>query len=180
MSDLGKLTYYLGIEVLQEKDGIMLRQESYVKKILAETGMSECNYVLVPREFGLELCKAKHEQSIDEKRYRRTIGCLRYLLHTRPDLSYPVGVLSRYLQEPRESHGVALKQVLRYLRGTTSHGFYFKRGNKTGLVGFSDSSLSVDLDNGRSTAGHIFYFNECPITWCFQKQQVVALSFCEA
>ena len=73
-----------------------------------------------------------------------------------------------------------MKQVLRYLQGTTSHGLYFEKGNRTGLVGYSDASHSVDPDDGKSTGGHVFYLNECPISWCSQKQPVVALSSCEA
>jgi len=180
MSDLGKLTYYLGIEVLQSKDGITLKQERYAKKILEEAGMSKCNAVNTPMIASLELSKAQDEKRINETDYRRNIGCLRYLLHTRPDLSYSVGILSRYLQEPRESHGAALKQILRYLQGTTSHGLYFKKGENAALIGYSDSSHNVDLDDGKSTGGHIFYLNDCPITWCSQKQQVVTLSSCEA
>jgi len=180
MSDLGKLTYYLGIEVFQHEGGIMLKQERYANKILEETKMDDCNAVQIPMDANLKLSKAQEEKNIDEKEYRRNIGCLRYLLHTRPDLSYCVGVLSRYMHEPKESHGAALKQILRYLRGTQSFGLCFKRMNKTELVGFSDSSHNVDEDDGRSTTGHIFYLNDCPITWCSQKQETVALSSCEA
>ncbi|KAG7556107.1 Integrase catalytic core [Arabidopsis suecica] len=180
MSDLGKLTYYLGIEVSQTKEGIMLNQERYAKKILEETGFENCNAVHIPMCANLKLSKALEEKSIDEKEYRRSIGCLRYLLHTRPDLSYCVGVLSRYMHEPKESHGAALKRVLRYLKGTQSYGLCFVKGSKTELVGFSDSSHNVDEDDGRSTTGHIFYLNNCPITWCSQKQETVALSSCEA
>ena len=180
MSDLGRLTYYLGIEVTQEEDEIILKQERYAKKILEKAGMNECKSILVPMISGLELSKALDEKSIDGQQYRRSIGCLRYLLHTRPDLSYSVGVLSRYMQDPRESHGAALKQVMRYLQGTTGYGLVFKKSDKTGLVGYSDASHSVDADDGKSTGGHVFYLNECPISWCSQKQQVVALSSCEA
>ncbi|KAG7594882.1 Ribonuclease H-like superfamily [Arabidopsis thaliana x Arabidopsis arenosa] len=180
MSDLGKLTYYLGIEVIQGEDGIVLKQERYAKKILEEAGMSECNASQTPMAAGLELSKAQGEKQVNEQDYRRNIGCLRYLIHTRPDLSFCVGILSRYLQEPKESHGTALKQILRYIKGTLSHGLYFKRGAESGLIRYSDSSHSVDVDDGKSTAGHVFYLNECPITWCSQKQQVVALSSCEA
>ncbi|KAG7547574.1 Zinc finger CCHC-type superfamily [Arabidopsis suecica] len=180
MSDLGKLTYYLGIQVTQSEDGILLSQERYASKILEETGFGECNAVHIPMCANLKLSKAQEEKGIDEKEYRRNIGCLRYLLHTRPDLSYCVGVLSRYMHEPKESHGAALKQILRYLQGTRSYGLCFKRVNKTELLGFSDSSHNVDEDDGRSTTGHIFYLNDCPITWCSQKQDTVALSSCEA
>ncbi|CAM8902096.1 unnamed protein product [Rhodiola kirilowii] len=180
MSDLGKLTYYLGIEVHQQKEGISLRQERYAHKILCETGMGDCNLSHVPMDLNLRLSKSQKENDIDEKGYRRSIGCLRYLLHTRPDLSYSVGVLSRYMQEHKESHGAALKQVLRYLRGTASLGLFFKRTNEIGLVGYSDSSHNVDVDDGKSTTGHIFYLEGCPITWCSQKQETLALSSCEA
>ncbi|KAG7551914.1 Zinc finger CCHC-type superfamily [Arabidopsis thaliana x Arabidopsis arenosa] len=180
MSDLGKLTYYLGIEVIQYEGGIMLKQERYATKILEETGMIDCNEVHIPMDANLKLSKAEGEEGIDEKEYRRNIGCLRYLLHTRPDLSYSVGVLSRYMHEPKKSHGTALKQILRYLKGTQSYGLCFTRNIEKRLVGFSDSSHNVDEDDGKSTTGHIFYLNECPITWCSQKQDTVALSSCEA
>ena len=180
MSDLGLLTYYLGIEVLQHSDGIILKQERYAGKILEETKMNECNAVHIPMDSGLKLSKAQEEKDIDATEYRRIIGCLRYLLHTRPDLSYSVGVLCWYMQEPKESHGAALKQVLRYLKGTQGLGLSFTRGTEAELVGYSDSSHNVDEDDGRSTTGHIFYLHECPITWCTQKQDTVALSSCEA
>ncbi|KAL1191901.1 Retrovirus-related Pol polyprotein from transposon RE1 [Cardamine amara subsp. amara] len=174
MSDLGKLTYYLGNEVIQHEGGIVLKQERYASKILGETGMEECHAVHIPMDSGLKLSKAQKEMSIDEKEYRRNIGCLRYLLHTCPDLSYVVGVLSRYMQEPKESHGAALKQVLRYLRGTLSHGLTFNRVNKDGLVGYSVSSHNVDVDDGKSTTGDIFYLDDCPINLRLFKCFVIA------
>ena len=180
MSDLGKLTYYLGIEVDQHGEGITLKQERYAKKILEETKMQDCNMVHVPMDPSLKFSKAQGEKSVDEREYRRVIGCLRYLLHTRPDLSYSVGVMSRYMAEPKTSHAAAMKQVLRYLKGTLSCGLVFRRGTNSKLVGYSDASHNVDEDDGRSTTGHMFYFRDSPITWCSQKQETVALSSCEA
>ena len=180
MSDLGKLTYYLGIQVTQGQDCIVLRQERYAEKILEETGMNTCNAVATPMDLNVRLSRATEEKGIDEKEYRRSVGCLRYLLHTRPDLSFSVGMLSRYMQGPKVSHGAALKQVLRYLRGTTSLGLIYKRAAGVELVGFSDSSHNVDDDDGKSTTGHVFYFNDSPISWCSCKQEIVALSSCEA
>lgn len=110
MSDLGKLTYYLGIEVTQHEKGITLNQNRYALKILEEASMSECNPVHVPMESGLKLERSEEEKEIDATGYRKIIGCFRHLLHTRPDLAYCVGVLSRYMQSPRESHGAAIKQ----------------------------------------------------------------------
>ena len=180
MTDLGLLTYYLGIEVLQHGGGISLKQESYARKILEETSMSECNATLIPMDAGLVLSKAKEDRSVEEKDFRRVIGCLRYLLHTRPNLAYSVGVLSRYMHEPKETHFAALKQVLRYVKGTSSYGLEYKRTGESTLVGYSDSSHNVCVDDGMSTTGHMFYLNNCLITWCSSKQETVALSSCEA
>ena len=62
--------------------------------VLSETGMDECNSVYIPMDAGLVLSKAPEEASVDETEFRRNIGCLRYLLHTRPDLTFSVGLLS--------------------------------------------------------------------------------------
>lgn len=72
--------------------------------------------------------------------------CLRYLLHTRPDLSFSVGVLSRYMQNPRVSHGTALKQIMRYLRGTCSLGLHYPCKTCTKMLLYSDSSHNIDID----------------------------------
>ena len=144
--------------------------------------MKDCNSVQIPMDSGLKLEKSEKETDIDATGYRKIVGCFRYLLNTRPDLSYCVGVLSRYMQNPKESDGGAMKQCLRYLKGTTSYGLTFERTGQRAskLIGYSDSSHNVDPDDGRSTTGHIFYFGSSPITWCSQKQDTVALSSCEA
>ena len=80
-----------------------------------EAEMDTCNPTHISMEFVMKLSKALEEAEIDAILYRRRIGCLRYLLHTRPNLSFSVGMLSRYMHSPRETHGNALKQVLRYL-----------------------------------------------------------------
>ncbi|XP_056850105.1 secreted RxLR effector protein 161-like [Raphanus sativus] len=84
------------------------------------------------------------------------------------------------MHNPKVSHGVALKQVLRYLRGTTKLGLVYEKAKVMRLEGFSDASHNIDDDDGRSTTGHLFYLNDCLITWCSQKQETVALSSCEA
>lgn len=131
-------------------------------------------------ELNLKMSKGVDEKRISEKDLRRSIGCLRYLLHTRPDMSSVVGMPSRYMQDPCEPHGAVLKQVLlKYLRGTMSYGLSYERSKGTGLIGNRDSSHNADADDGRSTRGHIFNFEKSPSTWCSQKQETVALSSCE-
>lgn len=89
--------------------------------------MSHCNLVHTPMEVGLKLSRADEERGIDATKFKKNVGCLRYLLHTRPDMAYCVGVLSPYMHSPKVSHGDAMKQCLRYLQGSTSHVLTFQR-----------------------------------------------------
>nr|GEX41279.1 ribonuclease H-like domain, reverse transcriptase, RNA-dependent DNA polymerase [Tanacetum cinerariifolium] len=109
MSDLGLLAYYLGIEVTQDKGEISIKQSAYANKILKETGMLDSNETLIPMDPGTRLTKTTEGALVNPTEYRSIIGCLRYLLRTRPDLSYSVGLLSRFMQEPREQHMKAIK-----------------------------------------------------------------------
>ena len=80
MSDLGKLTYYLGIEVRQTDEGIVLSQDRYAHKIFEEAGMHKCNLTHIPMDMNMRLSKSPRETSIDEREYKRSIGCLQYQL----------------------------------------------------------------------------------------------------
>nr|GEV25883.1 ribonuclease H-like domain, reverse transcriptase, RNA-dependent DNA polymerase [Tanacetum cinerariifolium] len=164
MSDLGLLAYYLGIEVTQTGGVITIRQTCYINKILKETSMMESNDTKIPMDPDTKLVKAEDGNSVDTTYYRSLIGSLRYLLHTRPDLSYSVRLLSRFMQDPKDHHLKAIKQ---------------KEGGYK-ITGYNDSSYGINTDQGKGTTGIVFYFRESPITWCTQKQPMVALSSCES
>ncbi|WVZ90939.1 hypothetical protein U9M48_037189 [Paspalum notatum var. saurae] len=181
MSDLGPLSYYLGIEVKQGRRGIELRQSAYAIKLLEKAGMASCNACTTPMEVRLQLSKNGTSPVVDAKLYHSLIGSLRYLLHTRPDLTFAVGYLSRFMAEPRLEHMAAMKQMLRYIKGMSDHGlFYTNDGGKLDLLGYSDSGMAGDIDGRKSTTGVIFFLGGNPVTWLSQKQRVVALSSCEA
>lgn len=113
MSDLGLLSYYLGIEVKQEAGQIMLSQNSYAKKILESAGMINCNPCATPMESRLKLYKNKDGDIVVEPTaYRSIIGSLRYIVNTRPDMAFAVGVVSRYMEAPNKDHWAAIKHVL--------------------------------------------------------------------
>ncbi|XP_021995765.1 uncharacterized mitochondrial protein AtMg00810-like [Helianthus annuus] len=167
MSDLGKLTYYLGIEVSQSKDGIEIKQEAYAKKILTDVGMISCNPTNVPIDPNMKVSKFEDEEDFDATRYRKIVGCLQYPLQTRPDLVFYVGVASWYMQRPKQSHIALIKQILRYLKGIFSYGITYTRGENM-LVGYNDSSHNIDSDDG-STTGHVFLFWIFPNYLAFSK-----------
>ncbi|KAG6479946.1 hypothetical protein ZIOFF_063423 [Zingiber officinale] len=181
MSDLGLLSYYLGIEVEQQKSRILLRQSAYAMKIPSQFQIADCNATKQPMEPKTQLHKDLEGTPIDVTEYRRVIGCLRYLLHTRPDLSYSVGMASRYMEKPTSMHHKVVKQILRYLKGTIYFGLAYTKGpQEISIFGYSDSDLAGDLDGRKSTSGMAFYFNESLVSWNSQKQKTVALSSCEA
>lgn len=182
MTDLGTLSYYLGIEVHQGDKGISLCQTSYAKKLLEKVGLSQCNPCSTPMEAKLKLSKDSDSSRVDSSEYRSLIGSLRYLLHTRPELNFSVSYLSRFMEAPSQDHLAAVKHLLRYVAGTMELGLFYPRGTHKNVVitGYSDSDLGGDLDDGRSTSGTIFFIGDCPATWSSQKQHVVALSSCEA
>jgi hypothetical protein len=182
MSDLGLLTYYLGIQVVQKERETTLCQSSYAKKILEQAGMSGCNPCHVPMENKLKLSKEDKSSLVDATKYRSVIGSLRYLVNTRPDLAYSVGIVSRYMEKPRASHWAAVKQILRYIAGTLNFGCRYTRSglSEPKLLGFSDSDLAGDIDDRKSTSGSVFFVGMNLVTWMSQKQRVVALSSCEA
>jgi len=182
MSDLGLLTYYLGIQVNQKADVITLCQSSYTLKILEQAGMKGCNSCNVPMENRLKLSKKDQSSPVDKTKYRSVIGSLRYMVNTRPDIAFAVGIVSRYMEEPRASHWAAVKQILRYLAGTVNYGCAYKIASTStpNLTGYSDSDLAGDVDDRKSTGGSVFLFGTNLVTWVSQKQRVVALSSCEA
>nr|GEV68746.1 ribonuclease H-like domain, reverse transcriptase, RNA-dependent DNA polymerase [Tanacetum cinerariifolium] len=104
MSNLGLLAYYLGIIVIQTGGDISIKPPPYANKILKEAGMIDRNETLIPMDPGTRLTKLIEETMVNSIEYQILMGCFRYLLHTRPDLSYYVRLLSRFMQEPKEQH----------------------------------------------------------------------------
>ena len=102
--DLGKLKYFLGIEIAQSSSGVVLSQRKYALDILEETGMLDCKPIDTPMDPNVKLVPGQGEPLGDPGRYRRLVGKLNYLTITRPDISFPVSVVSQFLQSPCDSH----------------------------------------------------------------------------
>jgi hypothetical protein len=161
MSDLGLLSFYLGIEVRQDAGGITLWQAYYAKKILEMAGMADCKAAAMPMEERLSLSRDSTAEEVDATLYRRIVGSLRYLIHTRPDLTYTVGYVSRFLERPSEERLQAVKKILRYITGTLQYGMrYGRRTGTTRLVGYCDSDLADDIDTRKSTTGALFFLGK--------------------
>jgi hypothetical protein len=182
MSDLGALSYYLGIEVRQGSHGIELSQSAYAMKLLERADLQNCNSCATLMEAKLKLSRDSKSPSVDATEYRSLIGCLRYLLHTRPDLTFSVSYLSCFMEAPKREHLGSVKRLLRYVSGTVDYGLLYPSGDggEINILGFSDSNMAGDIDDSKSTSGVVFFLGGNPTTWSSQKQSVVALSSCEA
>jgi hypothetical protein len=163
MSDLGALSYYRDIEVKQGEHGIGLSQCAYARKLVEKAGLSNCNSCATPMEAKLKLSKFSDSPPVDATMYRNLIGSLRYLLHTRPKLTYNVCYLSRFMESPKREHLDAIKRVLRYVAGTLDYGFLYPRGSGGfKILGYSDSDMASNIDDDISTSGVLFFLGG----WC--------------
>ncbi|XP_048613344.1 uncharacterized mitochondrial protein AtMg00810-like [Brassica napus] len=94
MTDIGLMSYYLGIEVKQEENGIFIAQEGYAKEVLKKFKMDDSNPVCTPMECGVKLSKEEKGESVDPTLFKSLVGSLSYLTCTRPDILHAVGVVS--------------------------------------------------------------------------------------
>jgi hypothetical protein len=116
-----------------------------------------------------ERLKLSHDsttEEVDATQYWRLVGSLRYLVHTRPDLVYSVGYVSRFLQRPMTEHEQDVKRIVRYVPGILDHSLYYPRcPREADLVGYSDSDHAGDIDTNKSTSEIHFFLDKCPISW---------------
>lgn len=180
MSDLGKMRYFLGIEVQQLENGIFISQKKYAWDVLKRFQMEECNVVLNLIVPGFKISKDENGVMVESTFYKQLVGSLIYLTSTRPDLMHAVSLISRYMSQPTELHLNAAKRVLRYVKGTTSFGILYQKGASSMLTAYSDSDYAGCLEDRKSTSGYAFMISSGAVAWSSRKQPIVTLSTTEA
>ena len=186
MKDLGELTHYLGMDITRDRQArtITISQSRYLHSVLCKFGMEEATPVATPLPEKHELTTPAIPSSIPcSHPYPELIGSLMYaMVCTRPDLAFPLSILSRYVGQGRytEAHWEAAKRVLRYLKGTLEKGLTLGGQGPICLEGFSDSSWADDQTDRRSTQGYGFSLGSGLISWRSTRSSAVALSSCEA
>jgi hypothetical protein len=176
---LGQVRYFLGIEIARGAEEIVLSQRKYVLDLLTETGMLGCRPAVAPIDQKFKL-SAEAGELVDRERYQRLVGRLIYLSHTRPNISFAVSVVSRYMHDPREGHMDAVYQILRYLKNAPGKGLIFRKNGHLNIEGYCDSDWASCPDDKKSTSGYCMFVGGNLVSWKSKKQTVVARSTAEA
>ena len=108
--------------------------------------------------------------------YRQLVGSLIYLTLTRPDITYAVSVISRFMQKPKKPHLEAIKRILRYVKGSIDYGILYHNDRNFEVAGYCDADYAGDLDTRRSTTGYVFKLGSGAASWCSKRQPTVSLS----
>ena len=156
MSLLGELTYFLGLQVQQIKDGIFHSQTKYLKQILKKYGMEDSKPVCTPMVTGCILGSNDESTAVHQPTYRSMIGSLFYLIGTRPDIMHAVGIVGRFQANPKESHLQAVKRIFKYLQGTQDFGLWYPRDADLTLHSYTDADWVGSVDDRKSTSGGAF------------------------
>ena len=101
MSMIGELTHFLGLQIRQQDSGIFLSQSKYTKNLVKMFGLKSASSIRTPISPNVKLTVDLLGKSVDHSLYRSMIGSLLYLIASRPDISYSVGVCARYQANPK-------------------------------------------------------------------------------
>jgi histone deacetylase 1/2 len=176
LKDLGDLHYFLGIEVKRSNGALILSQGRYATDILKRSAMDKCKPIDTP------LCSTEKLSAIegstlgvdDATKYRSVVGALQYLTLKRPDISFAVNKVCRFLHAPTTTHWSAVKCILRYIRGTLNLGLKIEVSKSMLVSAFSDADWAGDVDDRRSTGGFAVFLGNNLVSWSARKQPTVS------
>nr|GEU40461.1 retrovirus-related Pol polyprotein from transposon TNT 1-94 [Tanacetum cinerariifolium] len=145
MSSMGELTFFLGMQVKQRKDGIFLSQDKYVCDIIKKFSFSSVKSASTPMETHKPLSKDSDATDVDVHLYLSMIGSLMYLTSSRLDIMFAVCACLRFQVQPKVSYMHVVKRIFRYLNGYPTLGFWYPKDSPLKLIAYSDSDYAESL-----------------------------------
>ncbi|KAK6149283.1 hypothetical protein DH2020_016808 [Rehmannia glutinosa] len=146
MSMMGELTFFIGLQVKQMKDGTFISQTKYTRDLMKKFGMEEKSSMKIPMNTSVRMDIDADGKAVDQTRYRAIIVSLLYLTASRPDITFVVGICARFQSATKESHMAVAKRILRYLKGCQEVGLWYPKDGGFKLVGYSDSDYALDVE----------------------------------
>ncbi|XP_073121777.1 uncharacterized protein [Henckelia pumila] len=180
MSMMGELTFFLGLQVRQIDKGIFINQVKYTKEFLKKFGMENCSAASTLMSASIKLDKAEAGPSVDQTLFRGLIGSLLYLTASRPDIMFSVGLCARFQSAPKQSHYIAAKRILKYLKGTQNVGLWYPKDSSFNLIGYSDADYAGCRIDRKITSGTCQFLGDMLISWFSKKQTSIATSTAES
>ncbi|GKE36594.1 putative ribonuclease H-like domain-containing protein, partial [Tanacetum coccineum] len=182
MSSMGKLTFFLGLQVKQKNDGIFISQDKYVTEILKKFGFTDVKTASTPMKTQKPLLKDEDDEEVDVHLYRSMIVSLMLVtfFNTIPDIMFAVCACARYQVNPKVSHLYAVKKIFRYLKGQPNLGIWYPKDSPFDLVAYTDSDYDGASLDRKSTIGGCQFLGCILISWQCKKHTVVANSTTEA
>nr|GEV42291.1 retrovirus-related Pol polyprotein from transposon TNT 1-94 [Tanacetum cinerariifolium] len=154
MSFMRELTFFLGLQVKQKKDGIFISQDNYVAEILRKFGLNEGKSANTPIDTEKPLLKDSDGEDVDAHTYRSMIGSLMYLTSSRPDIMFAICAYAHFQVTLKASHLHAVKRIFRYLKGKPHLGLWYLKDSPFDLAAYSDNDYaSASLDRKSTTRG---------------------------
>nr|GEW34470.1 retrovirus-related Pol polyprotein from transposon TNT 1-94 [Tanacetum cinerariifolium] len=154
MSSMGELTFFLGLQVKQKKDGIFISQDKYIAEILRKFRLTHRKSASTPMDTKKPLLKDPDGEDVDVHTYRSMIGSLMYLTSSRPNIMFAVYACARFHVTPIASHLHAVKRIFRHLKGKPHLGLWYLKDSLFDLVAYSDSNYAgASLDRKSTTGG---------------------------
>jgi hypothetical protein len=150
---MGELTFFLGIQVKQIKQGTFVHQAKYMKDLMKKFNMSELKPVSTPMSSVVSLGPDEDSEAMDQREYMSMIGSLLYLTATRPDIQFAVELCARFQSFPRSSHRMTVHRVFRYLKYTPEFEIWYSTSSSLDLVGFFDIDFAGCGIDRKSTSG---------------------------
>ncbi|MBW0477370.1 hypothetical protein O181_017085 [Austropuccinia psidii MF-1] len=149
IKDLGLESHILGIKISKSDHIITLSRQYFIKELIIQYGLEDSKLSMTPMQSNIKLETATDKEHKEFNKlkinYRAAIGSLNYLSQcTRPDLAYPVGTLSQFLEKPSLSHWLAFKRALKYLRKTKDLGLTYSMNGSSDIIGYSDLSWAEE------------------------------------